>query len=89
MSIDTSRRGFLFGLTASIIAAPAIVRAASLMPVRGIIAPISLDGVQLQFTQPSPFPVWQELAEITRQAFLPRMHRQLYSSTDLARMLEQ
>ena len=33
------RRGFLFGAGASLIAAPAIVRAASLMPVRGIIMP--------------------------------------------------
>ena len=32
-----SRRTFLTGLSASIIAAPAIVRFASLMPVRGII----------------------------------------------------
>lgn len=35
-----SRRGFLAGLSA-IIAAPAIVRASSLMPVRGIIQPIA------------------------------------------------
>jgi hypothetical protein len=34
------RRSFLTGLTASLIAAPAIVRAASLMPVRGIVMPV-------------------------------------------------
>lgn len=32
-----NRRSFLFGVGASLIAAPAIVRAASLMPVRGIV----------------------------------------------------
>lgn len=37
MSIDSSRRLFIRGL-ASIIAAPAIVRAASLMPVRSFLA---------------------------------------------------
>jgi hypothetical protein len=40
--IDLSRRGFLGGLGAGLIAAPAIVRAASLMPVRAIIEPAAL-----------------------------------------------
>lgn len=35
----SSRRGFLFGLGASAVAAPAIVRAASLMPVRALRLP--------------------------------------------------
>lgn len=35
-----NRRGFLLGLGASLIAAPAIVRAGSLMPVRAIVQPI-------------------------------------------------
>ena len=35
--IESSRRGFLFGLGASLFAAPAIVRAASLMPVRSML----------------------------------------------------
>jgi hypothetical protein len=34
------RRGLLLGLGASLIAAPAIVRAASMMPVRGIVMPV-------------------------------------------------
>lgn len=34
-----NRRGFLTGLGVTLIAAPAIVRAASLMPVRGIVMP--------------------------------------------------
>lgn len=37
-----NRRGFLLGLGTSIIAAPAIVRAASLMPVRGIVMPVAM-----------------------------------------------
>ena len=41
-----ARRSFLTGLAASALAAPAIVRAASLMPVRGIV----MDA-----------PIWQEL----------------------------
>lgn len=36
-----NRRSFLFGVGASMIAAPAIVRAASLMPIRGIVMPIA------------------------------------------------
>ena len=36
MALDLSRRGMLFGLGASVLAAPAIVRAASLMPVRAL-----------------------------------------------------
>lgn len=36
----TSRRSFLFGLSASLIAAPSVVHAASLMTVRGVVMPI-------------------------------------------------
>ena len=43
-SKTSSRRGFLAGLSA-LIAAPAIVRAASLMPVRGIV--MAIGGVDL------------------------------------------
>jgi hypothetical protein len=41
------RRTFLTGLAASLIAAPAIVRAASLMPVRGIVQPTTEDIYKL------------------------------------------
>lgn len=34
--MTTTRRGFLLGLGASLVAAPAIVRAASIMPVRRV-----------------------------------------------------
>jgi hypothetical protein len=36
----TSRRSFLAGLTSALVAAPAIVQASSLMPVRGIVMPV-------------------------------------------------
>ncbi len=39
--MNLNRRGFLGGLGASIVAAPAIVRAASIMPVRGIIMSVA------------------------------------------------
>jgi hypothetical protein len=37
-----SRRSLFLGLSASLIAAPAVVRAASLMPVRGIVMPVEV-----------------------------------------------
>jgi hypothetical protein len=45
----TSRRSFLTGLAASLVAAPAVVRAASLMPVRGIIQPIESLPIDLAY----------------------------------------
>lgn len=39
-----SRRGLLVGMTATLVTAPAIVRAASLMPVRGLVMPVEVYG---------------------------------------------
>lgn len=44
-----NRRSFLFGASASLIAAPAIVRAASLMPIRGIVMPVTAPEVTLAY----------------------------------------
>lgn len=44
-----NRRTIIVGATASLIAAPAVVRAASLMPVRGIVLPS--EPVQYNFAQ--------------------------------------
>jgi hypothetical protein len=80
--IITSRRSFLTGLGAALITAPAIVRAGSIMPVRawmdGNFMPL-LNGVPLTFDGG-----WPALAEVTRNAFLPRMHVQLYKSWPVA-----
>jgi hypothetical protein len=78
-----SRRSFLRGLGATLIAAPAVVRAASLMPVRGIVQdwrPVvrasSID--------------YAELAAVTRRAFVPRLLVQVYESSPLlAEMLRR
>ena len=69
--IQSSRRSFLTGL-ASIIAVPAIVRVSSLMPIRGIImnSVLMTRGV----------PVWADLCDVTRQAFVPRLFIQLYET---------
>ena len=43
-----SRRSFITGLI-SLVAAPAIVRVASLMPVKQMLSDLSLNGVQIMF----------------------------------------
>lgn len=84
--ILTSRRGFLTGLGAALITAPAIVRAGSLMPVKATM-------------EYHPELGWRsadwasridlaELARITRGVFLPRMYVQIYASSDISRMLQ-
>ena len=45
-----SRRSFFSGLASALVAAPAIVRAASLMPVRGIVTPWDVDLVNRLIT---------------------------------------
>lgn len=64
-----NRRGFLTGLGA-MIAAPAIVHAGNLMPVRAI----------ERLILPSS-PNFAELTAITRKAFLPRLFVQIYNSS--------
>ena len=66
----SSRRNFLTGLV-FLIAAPAIVRASSLMPVR----------IVKSFN-------YQELASITRTAFVPRLFVQLYAPRSIFLDLE-
>ena len=77
-----SRRTFLCGLGATLIAAPAIVRAASLMPIRGIIQPISLQGIPLTFDGG-----YAGLVDITRKAFIPRLFVQVYEQSPLLAFL--
>ena len=81
--IVPSRRSFLRGLGA-ILAAPAIVTASNLMPIRGLVMPPenwmgfgieSADGVY-DFD-------YAELAAVNRKAFVPRLTVQLYSESPL------
>jgi len=58
------RRGFLSGLV-GVLAAPAIVRCASLMELRGVPLPANPD--------------YAELVRITKRAFTPRLQVQSYS----------
>lgn len=45
MTVVASRRGFLAGLGAILVAAPAIVRVASIMPVKQMVEVFDLDGL--------------------------------------------
>ena len=74
-----SRRSFLTGLGASLIAAPAVVRFASLMPVRGIV----------QAVEPNLVGLYSELCHYTRKAFVPRLFVQIYEPTPLFQMLAE
>ena len=64
--IVSSRRGFLIGLGA-MMAAPAIVHAGNLMPVRAL-ERITFYGVPIEFDDR-----YAALAVATRKAFLPRL----------------
>ena len=86
MAIDLSRRGFLGGAIASVVAAPAIVRAASLMPVRGLVMDIDQGYARMARTMSDN--LYGDLVDITRKAFLPRLFVQLYSASDIGRMVQ-
>jgi hypothetical protein len=81
--MSVSRRLFLGHLFAAC-AAPAIVRAASIMPVHAVVE-LDLDSILVARN-----PYWQqgfadELAAITRKAFLPRLSVQILQNTPLMR----
>ena len=67
-----NRRGLITGLGALFIAAPAIVRASSLMPVKAI------DVGHVPYEE-----MYSEWVAITRKAFVPRMFVQLYVTSPL------
>lgn len=69
-TVNLSRRGFLRG-TGALLAAPAIVRVASLMPVYPFAVDASLYG---------DFNIHTELVAITRKALMPRIVLKMYSS---------
>ncbi len=81
--IQPSRRSFLRGAGASLVAAPFVVKAASLMPVRGFLSEIPpMKPVMLD-------PLGVEIARITRQRFIPSLYLQIYQSNPLAQLLTQ
>jgi hypothetical protein len=68
--IEQSRRGFITGLI-SLVAAPAIVRAGSLMPVK------AMDIERLPDFFLNGTPIYADLVDVTRKAFVPRLFIQL------------
>ena len=89
--VELSRRWFLGGLGAGIIAAPAIVRAASLMPVKALEREIGFDAL-LGPGDRGPYLVSADdlitrLQAVTRRVFVPRLHVQIYDASPLMRGL--
>ena len=78
-----ARRKFLVGLGA-LIAAPAIVCAARLMPVRGIILPADKNTPLLLSKA-----MYEQLCDVTRQAFVPRLFVQVYATPPLVGFLSE
>lgn len=75
------RRGFLGGLF-SAFAAPAIVRAASIMPVKVMPTLADLETeLQAEMELVSPVGLNAELADIVRRAFVPRLYVQIYQAS--------
>ena len=81
-----SRRAVLTGLGSLFIAAPAIVRAASIMPVHAF-DEVPLFGTQFGWQHYDD--LYGELVAITRRAFMPRIYTQIYKSTPALEFLTQ
>lgn len=89
-----NRRGFITGLISFAATAPAIVRVASLMPVKAI----SIDDL-LHARMNEAYAVMRDnlnrslygdnLITITRKAFVPRMAVQIYKQTAFLTVLQQ
>lgn len=70
-----SRRGFLSILGSGLIAAPAIVKCASLMPVRGIIMPVELEYNGMIIREVLDL---QKLINLRRQMTIEYIHRNMF-----------
>ena len=70
--IHPTRRGFLLGLGAALVAGPAIVRAGSLMPVKSL--PLTLQGVPIEFDLPAGS-YWAGPEEISRWVIRSKIPR--------------
>ena len=80
--IQLNRRSFFSGLAAAF-AAPAIVRAASIMPVKALILP-----PEPELIIPISSGLYADLTDMTRAAFVPRLFVQIYRADPLPPILE-
>ena len=76
------RRTFLKAAL-TLIAAPAIVRVASIMPVKALVLPE--EPLTIYTTQA----LYAQLCDVTRQAFVPRLFVQLYATNPMLDMLQE
>lgn len=83
-----SRRSFLTGLIASLVTAPAIVRAASLMPVKVMPADEVLARLATGHVADMS-DIYAELSAATRRAFVPPLHVQIYLASPFLAFSEQ
>ena len=75
----TSRRGFISGLGALFITAPAIVRATSLMGIK----PFEEELIAQWIGYSGDFSISAELAAVTRRAFVPSLQIQIFRDNPL------
>ena len=78
-----TRRAVLGGIAAAV-AAPAIVRFDSIMPVRAMPDAELLNGMLA-----NPGSLYAELMEVTRKAFVPRLFVQVWREAPLAQLLDR
>ncbi len=76
-AFEPSRRGFLAGVGAALITAPAIVRASSLMAVKAMEDEFGLERLITES------PTWPFDSALIRRAFLPRLFVQLYEQSPI------
>ena len=81
-----TRRGFVRGLGALFVAAPAIVRATSLMPVRAIDLEFGT-GFEFSGILPDIHNLRAEFTAVTRRAYVPKSFVQLYRSSPILKLL--
>lgn len=88
MTIELPRRKFLAGL-AGIIAAPAIVRAASIMPVRSY-DEMEFSGFfsRIPVDQLPDISLYQQLVVITRRAIVPRLYTDVFETSPLLKLIQ-
>lgn len=88
--MQPSRRGFL-RLLGGALAAPAIVRVASLMPISALAEPFEFSGFQtvIPASQLVTKDLYTELTAITPRAFVPRLFVDIYRADPLLERLQQ